>query len=360
MEKLNVAVLFGGCSAEHAVSKISAAAVIANLSKEKYNVMPIYMTTDGKWLFYDGCIERLDQVEFEKFGVCAVLSPDRTERCLLRLVGGKARQIPIDVVFPVLHGVNGEDGTVQGLLELTGIPYVGCGVLASALCMDKAVTKQLVQAFEVVAQTPYFVLRKSDLDDMGDAVKKIRAKIGYPCFVKPANTGSSVGISKAKNKKELEAALLLAARFDDKMIVEKAVVGRELECAVLGTGGDDTQASVIGEIIPAAEFYDYDAKYNNAASETLVPADIPPDISEAIREAALTLFKKLDCRGLARVDFFLEAKTNRVLFNEINTMPGFTSISMYPMLWREMGMELPALLDHLIDIALERVRILAL
>ena len=350
MEKINIAVLFGGSSSEHEVSKASAATIITNLSEEKYNIVPIYITEAGKWLLYDGCIENVQSVQFDKFGVSAVLSPDRTHKCLLRMVSGKVKQIPIDVAFPVLHGKNGEDGTIQGLFELAGIPFVGCGVLSSALCMDKSFTKLVAQSLNVT-QAPYLVFSAFDLDDMHEVTKKIRYKIGYPCFVKPANTGSSVGVSKAKNKKTLEAALLMAAKHDQKIIVEKAVTGRELECAILGTSGDDAAASVVGEILPAAEFYDYDAKYNNADSRCIVPADIPATAAEEIKTAALSLFKNLDCRGLARVDFFLEDGTDQVIFNEINTMPGFTAISMYPLLWREMGMDTPAVLDRLIEAA---------
>jgi D-alanine-D-alanine ligase len=348
--KKNVLVLFGGCSTEHEVSKVSAYTVIANIPEEKYNVIPVYITKEGRWLLYDGSIDNLRNVPWEKFGTSAVLSPDRVNRGLLRIVGDKVKYIPVDVVFPVLHGAFGEDGTIQGLLELSGLQYVGCGVLASAICMDKAYTKIIAEHIGM-AQAEYVVLHTWDQENTDAGLKKARHKIGYPCFVKPANTGSSIGISKAKNKKELTAAIEAARSLDPKVIIEKAIVGRELECAVLGHNSD-VKASVVGEIIPAGEFYDYDAKYNNNDSKTIFPAEIPEESTEEIRRKAVEIFKAVDGKGLARVDFFLENETNSVIFNEINTIPGFTSISMYPALWQSADLPLPNLIDRLIEIAL--------
>lgn len=356
MSKINVAVIFGGCSSEHEVSKASAATIISNMSEEKYHIVPVYITKEGKWLLYDGSIDNIRNVLWEKFGTAVVLSPDRENKGLIRIVGNKTKNIPIDVAFPILHGANGEDGTIQGLFELAGIPYVGCGVLASAVCMDKYFTK-IVCSQMGIRQAECLCYTREDLVNLAEVMKTIRYKIGYPCFVKPANAGSSVGISKAGNKKELEAALNLAAEHDRKIIVEKAVIGRELECAVLGSGGEDTEASVVGEIEAGAEFYDYEAKYHNTESKTIVPAVIPDDISDEIRITAVKIFKGLDCSGLSRVDFFLENETNKVIFNEINTMPGFTAISMYPMLWQEMGVETPELIDMLIDLGLNKERV---
>jgi D-alanine-D-alanine ligase len=349
MNKLNVAVLYGGVSSEHEISKASASAIIAQIPEDKYNVIPVYVTPEGKWLMYDGHIDAIKNIQWDKFGTPAVLSPDKTHGGLLRVVSGKVKVIPVDVVFPVFHGRNGEDGVMQGLFELSGIPYVGCGVLASAVAMDKTFCK-LLASHAGLRQAEYIVLTQEDLADLDEAAKRVRYKIGYPCFVKPARGGSSLGVSKARNKKELLVAFEEGAQEDDTLVVEKAVLGRELECAVLGAG-KGAEASAVGEIIAGAEFYDYDAKYNNAGSRTVVPAEIPEECADEIRNHALKIFKAIGGRGLARVDFFLQEDT--VIFNEINTMPGFTAISMYPMLWRERGLELPALIDRLIAFGLE-------
>ncbi len=350
MNKKNVLVLFGGRSPEHEISKSSAATVILNTPEEKYNVIPVYITKEGKWLLYDGYIDNIKNIQWEKFGTPAILSPDAVNRGLIRIVSGRVKTIPVDVVFPVLHGRLGEDGTVQGLFELAGIPYVGCGVLASAAAMNKAFTKTIVKSISV-PQAEYLIFSAYDLDDIDRVTKKIRYSLGYPVFIKPSSGGSSIGISKAANKKEVEAALVQAALYDDTIVVERAINGRELECAVLG-GGDDTAASVVGEIITGAQFYDFDAKYNSRESKTIVPADIPEEISEQIRAYAVKIFNAIDGRGLSRVDFFLENETNNVIFNEINTMPGFTSISMYPMMWEQSGLALPDLIDKLIQLGL--------
>ncbi len=351
MSKLNVAVIFGGVSPEHEVSLVSASTVIANLSEEKYNIIPIYITKDGKWLMYEGAIKAdMNEILWDKFGIETILSPDRISGGLLRMVGGKIKRVPVDVIFPVLHGEMGEDGTIQGLFEISGIPYVGCKVLASAMAMDKAITKVIADSVGI-NQANYLTFKKIDMEDMAEVLKKIRTKIGYPCFVKPANAGSSVGISKAKNKKELETAIDLALTIDNKIVVEKGITGREVECAVLGNGGAETIASTVGEIIAAADFYDYDAKYNNAESQTIIPADIDENISNEIKENALKIYKALGCSGLSRVDFFVENDTNKVIFNEINTLPGFTSISMYPKLFEYDGIKINELLNKLIELA---------
>ncbi len=342
----NVLVIFGGVSPEHEVSKASVATVISNMSEEKYNIIPVYITKDGRWLLYDGGMDNLKNIQWEKYGTMAVLSTDRSAKGLLRIVGEKVKTIPIDVVFPVLHGKYGEDGCIQGLFELAGLPYVGCGVFASAVAMDKSCAKIIASSIGL-NQADYLAFRSDELND--EAFKKIRYKIGYPCFVKPANTGSSVGISKVSGKKELDAAIQLALQYDNKIIVEKAIVGREFECAVLnGT------ASGVGEIISAGEFYDYDSKYNDKGSQTIVPADIPEEISEAIRQQSEKIFRAMSCNGLARVDFFVEEETNKVIFNEINTIPGFTSISMFSKLWEERGLSISQHIDALIDDALSR------
>jgi D-alanine-D-alanine ligase len=356
MEKINVAVIFGGHSPEHDVSKTSAATVLANMSEEKYNIIPVYITFDGRWILYDGAIENIKNIsnmQLEKFGAAAVLSPDRTHKCLLRIVGDKVKRVPVDVAFPILHGVNGEDGSIQGLFEMAGVPYVGCGVLSSALAMDKTFSKTAAGT-AAVTQAAYFAFTADELKDIDGVTKKVRYKLGYPCFVKPANTGSSVGVNKASNKKELISALDAASKYDKKILVEKAIVGRELECAVLGAGGADAEASPVGEIIPAADFYDYDSKYNNSGSKTIVNPDLPEGVADAVRAAALRIFRAFDCSGLARVDFFLEKDTNNIIFNEINTLPGFTAISMYPMLWNAAGVTTRELIDKLIETGLKR------
>lgn len=351
MGKLNVAVLFGGVSPEHDVSKASASTVISNMSSESYNIIPVYISKDGTWFLYDGNLNNINVIEFEKIGTPTILSPDRNHKGLLRLANNKYKIIPVDVLFPVLHGKNGEDGTVQGLFELSGIPYVGCDVLSSSICMDKHYTKLVVNTLGIL-QSPYLTFSKDDYVNSEDILKKIRYEISYPYFVKPANAGSSIGISKVNNKKELVKAINLALAIDSKFIVEKAIVGRELECAVLGSCENNMEVSIVGEIISADNFYDFESKYNNPQSQTIAPAEISDEISEEIRNASAKIFKALGCRGLSRVDFFLENETNKVIFNEINTLPGFTNISMYPMLWERMGVPISTLLDRLINIAL--------
>ena len=352
LNKLTVAVIFGGQSSEHEVSRVSASSIISNLDPEKYYVIPVGITKDGKWMIYNGPVDNIKNGEWEKFGTPAILSPDASQKGLLKTVGGKVKLIPIDLAFPVLHGKYGEDGTIQGLFELAQIPYVGNGVLASSVSMDKAFTKIIAKNARIT-QAKYVELRSEDLRRIKSAVSRIEKKLGYPCFVKPANAGSSVGITKAHNRDELISGLHLAAQHDSKIVVEEAIVGREIECAVLGNR-DKAAASCVGEIFAAAEFYDYDAKYNNSDSKTVVPADISKEKSDEIRKTAVKVFKAVDGSGLARVDFFVEKDTERVIFNELNTLPGFTPISMYSMLWAACGKSMGELIDDLIDLALER------
>lgn len=345
MNKKTVVVLFGGQSSEHEVSRVSASTIISNMDQEKYFVIPVGITKDGKWMIYSGPVENIKNGEWEKYGTPAVLSPDATHRGLLKIVGTKVKLIPVDLVFPVLHGLYGEDGTIQGLLELAQIPYVGCGVLSSSVSMDKAYTK-IIAKHARVTQADFVLVKREDIAKKS-ILNKIEKKIGFPCFIKPANAGSSVGITKAHDKEELVQGLKNAAAYDRKILVEENIVGHELECAVLGNG-KDVKASTVGEIFSAAEFYDYDAKYNNSESKTVIPADIPAEKIEEIKKTAIKIFQAVDGSGLARVDFFLEKETNRVVFNELNTMPGFTPISMYPMLCAEGGIEIGVLIDHLI------------
>jgi D-alanine-D-alanine ligase len=347
MSQKNVLLLFGGCSAEHEVSIVSAAAIINWIGR--HNVLPVYITKNGKWLLYDGKLDNIKGIDWERFGTPAVLSPDRVNRGLLRIVGDKVKSLPVDVVFPALHGTNGEDGTIQGLCELAGIPYVGCGVTASALCMDKALTKLVVKSLKI-PQADSRTFLPDELTDLEKVMKTVRYKIGYPCFVKPATGGSSVGIAKAVNKKELNAALKDAMKHSHKIIVEKAVKGREIECAVLGVCGN-AEAALPGEIISGGEFYDYEAKYGSNAFKSMTPADLPEEVTAKVQRYALDIFRAVDGRGLARVDFFVTEKGD-VLFNEINTMPGFTGISLYARMWEAAGVSGQELVERLMDIAL--------
>jgi D-alanine-D-alanine ligase len=347
MSQKNIVVLFGGTSTEHEISIVSATAVINWI--DRHNIIPVYITKQGKWLLYDGKLDNIRHIDWEKFGTPAVLSPDRVNRGLLRVVGDKVRSLPVDLVFPVLHGPYGEDGTIQGLCELAGIPYVGCGVLSSALCMDKAVTKLVVKSLKI-PQAEHLTFTPDELTDISDAMKSIRYRIGYPCVIKPAVGGSSVGITKVSNKKELQAALEEAMRHSPKIIAEKAIAGREIECAVLGIGGG-AEAAPPGEILSNGEMYDYEAKYGENSFKAKAPADLPKQTAAEIRRMALAVFKAVDGKGLARVDFFV-TKDNKIVFNEINTMPGFTGMSLYARMWETAGVSGQQLVERLIDIAL--------
>lgn len=353
MSKVTVALLFGGQSSEHEISKISALTIAKNLSKEKYTILPIYITEKGGWKIYDGAIENIVNTDWETYATTAIISPDAHHRGIIRIVGDKFRILPIDVAIPVIHGKGGEDGTIQGLLELAKIPYVGCGLLSSAVCMDKVYTKIIAKSIGI-KQAKYKVVEKYEL--VGDAKCKkiydsIEKALSYPVFIKPSSAGSSKGITKANNRDELISGINLAKIHDTKIIIEENINGREVECAILGN--HDASASVVGEILPATDFYDFDAKYNNQDSKTVIPANIDDKTSKTIQKNAIKIFKALDGRGLSRVDFFIENETNNIIFNEINTFPGFTSISMYPMLLSSMGLELPRLLDKLIKLAIE-------
>lgn len=350
--KKTVVVLFGGQSSEHEVSRLSATTVINNMDTEKYYIIPVGITKQGKWMLYSGLIENIKNGDWEKYAVPAIISPDASQKALIKIVGNRAKSIGVDVIFPVLHGLYGEDGSIQGLLELSGIPYVGCGILSSSIAMDKLYTKLIIEAEKDIEQAEYIKIYRNELSDMDLIIQNIEKKLGYPCFIKPSNAGSSIGISKVQNITQLKQGLKLAAQNDRKILVEKAISGREVECAVLGN--INSEATTIGEIKPAAEFYDYDAKYNNEESKTIIPADLPEEIIEEIKYKSKKIFKAIDGTGLARVDFFVENITNRVIFNEINTLPGFTAISMYPMLWEHSGVSKVELIDKLIELAFEK------
>ncbi len=352
-DKKRVAIIFGGQSSEHEVSRFSAEAVLRNIDTEKYDVAMIGITKEGSWLSYDGPIGLIGTGEWQ-----ALAESRQKSQQVLLTAGSAIAEVEkdnkkIDVVFPVLHGCNGEDGTIQGLFELAGIPYVGCGVLGSALGMDKAYAK-IVFEKEGLPQGKYLVYnRKHISSEFSSIVADIERTMSFPCFVKPSNAGSSVGVSKVHDSSELEAALQLAARYDRKILVEEYIDGREVECAVLGN--DDPIASTVGEVVPCNEFYDYEAKYMSGdSSEVIIPANLPADIIEQIRNYAVRAFKALDCSGLSRVDFFVRMGTNEILINEINTMPGFTQISMYSKLWAASGIPYSKLIERLIELALER------
>ncbi|MCL1843035.1 MAG: D-alanine--D-alanine ligase [Defluviitaleaceae bacterium] len=349
MSQKNVMVVFGGYSPEHEVSKESVTTVLGALNG--HNIIPVYITKAGKWLLYDGKLDNIQGINWEKFGTPAVLSPDRVNRGLMRIVSDKVKIIPVDIVFPVLHGPNGEDGTIQGLCELAGIPYVGCGVAASAVAMDKSIIKLVAKALKI-PQAEFLVFGADEIAaDKNAVMKKIGMKLKYPCFVKPAVGGSSIGISKVSGRKELACALEEALNYSSRLVVEKFVEGREIEVGILGEG-IEAKASVPGEILSAGEFYDFDAKYVNPESKTIIPAEIPEDTMAEIQKYALEIFRAIGGSGLSRVDFFVDAN-GRVIFNEINTVPGFTSISMYKKLWAASGVSAQMLVKTLMDTALK-------
>lgn len=350
MDKKTVAVIFGGCSSEHEVSLKSAVTVIENINQDIYNTVLIGITKDGKWLHVNS-MEDIKSGKWKNSKQKAIISPDAEHKGILIVEGNKVELIHIDVAFPVLHGLYGEDGTIQGLFTLAKIPYVGCGVLASAVSMDKVYTKLIVDTLDI-RQARYVKVLRSELEDFAAIAKEVESKLSYPVFIKPSNAGSSQGVSKATNREELHDGLLLASKHDSKILVEETIIGREIECAVLGS--NDVRASGVGEILAAADFYDYDAKYNNPESRTVISPELPAGVEAKVRDAAVKIFKAVDGFGLARVDFFVEKETNEVVFNEINTLPGFTSISMYPMLWEAKGISKSQLVEKLIQSAFAR------
>lgn len=352
MNKIKLAVVFGGMSTEHNVSIVSGTSIIKKLDDNKYNVYPIYIDQDGNWYEYTKSIKEIGII---KVGdkINEIKKIDEPMNYLKQM----------DCIFPVLHGFYGEDGTIQGLFELLKIPYVGCRVLASSVSMDKAYTKIIFEKAGL-NQAPYVYVRKNNgkyiyvekdfeekIYDIEELSEKIEKEISYPMFVKPSNSGSSVGISKAKTKKELEDAIKFASKYDKKILIEQGIDGREVECAVLGN--EDVIASCIGEVLSAEEFYSFDSKYNNQESRTKIPAELSKEISEEIRRSAIKAFKAVNGSGLSRVDFFVENNTNKIIINEINTLPGFTNISMYPKLFEASGISYSDLLDKVIKLALE-------
>ena len=353
MSKLNVCILFGGISPEHAVSLRSAESVLNNIDHNKYNVFPVGITREGRWSYFAGTDYSMlpSGAWMDCAGNCdAAISPVRGQG-LLRFTDGGVTCQKIDVVFPVLHGENGEDGAMQGLLQMAGIPYVGPHVSASAVAMDKTLTKLVVDQAGVPQAAWELVLASHLGKHMASIVETLERRFTYPMFVKPAGTGSSVGVSKACDRNALEKALLDAGKFDEKILVEEFIHGREIEVAVMGNA--DPVASICGEIDSGADFYDYDAKYVTDTSTAYIPARIPADVQEQIRKEAVKVYKAIGCRGLSRVDFFATYAENRVVFNEINTLPGFTSISMYPKLFAASGVSYSRLIDNLLALAME-------
>ena len=345
MNKIKIGVIFGGMSTENEVSCISGASVIKHLNKEKYNVFPIYIDKIGNWY-----IVKLEDIE---------KSEELENKEHIENITEYLKQM--DVIFPVLHGLYGEDGTIQGLFELLKIPYVGCGVLASSVGMDKVYTKLIFEKANI-NQAKYIYIRKYNekyiyideefnekILELEDIAKITNNKLRFPVFVKPSNSGSSVGINKAHNIEELKNSIVEAGKYDNKILIEEGIVGKEVECAVLGN--EDVISSCVGEIKSADEFYSYDAKYNNENSKTLIPAEISEENSKEIQKLAIKAFKAISGRGLSRVDFFIEDKTEKIYINEINTLPGFTNISMYPKLFEAVGISYEKLLDNLIELA---------
>ena len=359
--KLRVGVLFGGSSSEHEVSLMSARSVLGALDPAKYDVVQIGITKEGRWLIDADAVGRLIERaesagalagEVERTEAVALLAdPGRAGRLMKPIAGGSEDLAPLDVLFPLIHGRTGEDGALQGLFELSGIAYVGAGITGSAVGMDKEIAKAVWTAAGLPVG-PYRSVRGQEWRGEPARIKgELAAGIGFPCFVKPASSGSSIGVTKVHDLEELVPAIEAAARYDTKILVEKAIEGRELECGILGN--EDPQATVVGEIVPGHEFYDYEDKYFDDAVQLVIPAPLPDPLAERVRALAVAAFRTIDARGMARVDFFLERGTERIYLNEINTIPGFTRVSMYPRLWEATGLPFPELCDRLIELAIE-------
>ena len=353
MKKISVCVLFGGVSPEHEVSLRSAESVLNQMDPEKYNILPVGITKEGDWILYGGNDYALlpsGKWQDHPGNRCAIISPVRGQG-LLSFEGEAVVRERIDVVFPVLHGANGEDGSMQGLLQMAGIPYVGPHISASAVSMDKTLTK-LVADNAGITQAAWQLVWNSELETrMEHVLDSLAQRFAYPMFVKPAGTGSSVGVSKARDRIELEKALRFAGQYDEKILVEEFIHGREIEVAVMGN--ENPVASICGEIDSGSEFYDYDSKYITDTSTAYIPARIPENVAEQVREAAVKVYNAIGCHGLSRVDFFVTYEDERVVFNEINTLPGFTSISMYPKLFAASGIPYNQLIDELLQLAQE-------
>ena len=355
MNRSKLAVVFGGASSEHEVSQWSAASILRSVPRDRFDLMMLGITKDGRWFCYDGPVEGVEDGSWEHSDrlTPALISPDAGTHGVLLLEESGVRPVRLDVVFPVLHGRNGEDGTIQGLLEMAGIPYVGCGVTASANCMDKAIAKTLFTAAGI-PNARWMEVTAQDLDRIDLVEEQAASALGYPMFVKPVCAGSSVGVHKVTEPAQLEEAVRDALRFDSRVLIEECIKGQEVECAVMGNG-QPVASDLVGEIA-ASGFYDYEGKYLNDSAQLYIPARIPQAAAERVRALAVKAYRALGCRGLARVDFFVcdGAEDGRgVVLNEINTLPGFTNISMYPKLFLASGYDYPGLVEKLIDLALE-------
>ncbi len=348
--KKQICVIFGGASTENIVSCRSAYTILSNIDQALYDILPVGITMEGQWYLYEGAWEAIrDNMWIGPQNKRVVLSA--AQKCLYVLGDGTFEALPVDAVFPVLHGKNGEDGTIQGLFELAKLPYVGCGVLSSAVSMDKVYTKLIVDGLGV-AQAPYvYVQSAQEVEDLKEQIQSLC----FPVYVKASRSGSSKGVYKVESYAHLKAAVAEALHYDSKVLIEEGIIGREIECAVFQSG-EEYIASYPGEILADDTFYSFDAKYNNPQSRTEVQPELPDGVADEIRAAAIAIFKRLDCRSLSRVDFFLEKDTNRVIFNEINTLPGFTSISMYPMMMQQAGMDIKTLVNRLIADALDGIK----
>lgn len=355
VDQIKLGILFGGRSGEHEVSLVSARSVLDVLDPKKYQVTQIGITLDGDWLVGDGVLEKLSTNKTEDLAPAVMLPiPSRMQVYSLDKVGAdEVLRIfaDLDVIFPVLHGSYGEDGTMQGLFELNDLAYVGAGVLGSAVGMDKGVFKDVMIANQIPV-APSILINSSELDEIDKVLERVEGFNNYPVFVKPANMGSSVGVSKCQDVEETAAGLLEAARYDRRILVEKGVNAREIELSVLGN--QNPRVSIAGEIRPTAEFYSYEAKYHDESSELLIPAPLTDELKELTQEYALRAYQAIDCAGMARVDFLLDKDTDEIYLNEVNTIPGFTPISMYPKLWEASGLGYRELVDELIRLALER------
>jgi D-alanine-D-alanine ligase len=345
LDKKNICILFGGVSSEHDVSIMSVRTVLDNIDKDKYDIITIGITKGGEWYLFEGT---LPYENWQEEAPCkAIISPDRGHKCILKFTDSGVEEIKIDAVYPVLHGKNGEDGTIQGLCAVAGIPCIGSGVIGSAVCMDKCIAKVLFKNAGIPV-TDWVEYRKGDKINY----EEIEEKLGYPCFIKPPNAGSSVGVTKAYNRKELEDGIKLALTHDYKVMIEEAINPREIECSVRGNYSPEI-ADFPGEIKPAKDFYDFDAKYADENSALMIPAPIEDEIRDKIKEYAIKAYKVSECRGFSRVDFFLSRDDGKIYLNEINTLPGFTSISMYPKLWANQGFSIKEIISKHIDLAFE-------
>lgn len=346
--KLTVAVLFGGASTEHDVSQLSVTSVLRELDRDKYELLPVGITRSGEWFLYTGELSLITDGRWEQSDarIPCLLSPVPAHHGLMVQKADGWQPLRVDLVFPVLHGMNGEDGTLQGLLELARLPYVGCGVTGSANCMDKDIAKRLFAAAGIPTARGFTVYR-GEVPSPAELAAKVEAELGWPVFVKPVDLGSSVGVSRACDAEELAAAMEEALRYDCKVLVEEAITGAEVECAVMGNHHNAIPSDVIGEIVPLREMYDYEGKYLDGSTQLYIPARIPEAQTELIRQAAVKAYRALDCRGLSRVDFFA-LPDGTIRLNEINTLPGFTNISMFPKLFMASGYTYPQLLDRLI------------